>query len=67
MIGQLEDTMKNKDDAIKALNSELQLKQREINQKTQHITELTDLLQSSVKQPMAKQQTSDAKHRMGRL
>ena len=57
----MEHTVKSRDNENKALKNELKLKQREIQHQSQHIVELKDLLESSVKQS----KPTDIRHRMG--
>ena len=60
-MSDLEHTVKSRDNENKVLKNELKLKQREIQHQSQHIVELKDLLESSVKQS----KPTDIRHRMG--
>ena len=65
-VAVVEQTAKNKDDTVKALTNELELKQKEIQNQNQTIKELREILEHYVKQPKPAPDAT-SKHRMGTL
>lgn len=65
-VAGVEQTTKNKDDTIKVLTNELELKQKEIVNQNQTIKELREILEHYVKQPKPVPDAT-SKHRMGKL
>eukprot|EP00731_Ephydatia_muelleri_P017621 Em0010g719a len=63
-VAVVEQTAKNKDDTVKALTNELELKQKEIQHQNQTIKELREILEHYVKQPKPVPDAT-SKHRMG--
>ena len=63
-VTELEKVVRSKDEAMKLMSTELKSKQREVQHQSQHITELKDLLQTSVHDKPIKWK---AEHRMGRF
>ena len=64
MVVEHEATIRSRDESITVLNSELTLKDRDIRHLSQHITELKDLLQNTVKE---KASFGGRAHREGEL